>query len=101
MVSDFKEFVLENGIIALAIGVVIGSAVNDAVKSIVDGLLFPLIALVSPGTKLVTWQVELWGSVFKIGQVLNSLITFILIAFIVYFLVKGLLKKPRIEDLKK
>ena len=92
-VRGFQSFIRDYGVLPLAIGVVIGSAVNDLVKSLVDGLISPFVALLSPQGKLQSLQVVFHGSIFKIGQVINSTLSFIFVALIVYIGVKFILRK--------
>jgi large conductance mechanosensitive channel len=92
VVRGFSEFIREYGVMPLAIGVVMGSAVNDLVKSLVDGLITPLISLFTPDSMLQGLQLEYHGSVFKIGSVLNSTLTFISVGAVVYLTVKLILR---------
>lgn len=94
--QGFMDFIHSYGVAALAVGVVIGSAVNDLVKSLVDGLVSPFIALLWPGGRLQNLQVDLHGSIFKIGQVLNSFISFVVICTVVYLVIGLILKKENL-----
>lgn len=98
-VTGFFEFVKEYGIASLAIGVVIGTSVNDFVKTLVDGLITPLISLVAPQQTLQSLQVTVGHSVFKIGAVLSGLISLLVVFLIVYLMVKLILRNE--ELLKK
>ena len=93
VVSGFFEFIQTYGVLPLAIGVVVGTAVNDFVKSLVDGIISPFIALITPGSTLATFQVEIHGSIFKVGMVVNALLNFVFVALTVYVVVKILLKQ--------
>lgn len=97
--SGFSQFIHDYGVASLAIGVAIGNAVNDLVKIIADGLITPLISLVSPSGVLQTLQFTFHGAVFKIGAVLNGLLSFIIIALLIYLAIGVLLKQQ--ELLKK
>ena len=64
-VRGFKDFINDYGVIPLAVGVVIGSSVNDLVKTMVDGIFTPFISLISPQSKLQNGQksilrLEIW-----------------------------------------
>lgn len=100
VVRGFKLFLQNYGIAPLALGVVIGNAVNDLVKSLVDGLISPLLSLVLPDGRLQGLQVEVSGSVFKVGQVVNSLISFLIIVWIVYVIVKLILRNEKLLQKK-
>ena len=91
-VGGFRDFIKNYGIAPLAIGVVIGTAVNDFVKTLVDGLITPFISLVTPEGKLQTFKFIFHGAVFKFGAVINSLFTFLVVALFVYIVAKTILR---------
>ncbi len=97
VINGFFEFVHHYGVFPLAIGVVVGTAVNDLVKFIVDGLVSPFIALVTPGATLATYQIEFNGSVFKIGAVVDAFLNFFFVALVVYLVVKLLLRQDIVK----
>ncbi|MBU6389147.1 MscL family protein [Patescibacteria group bacterium] len=99
LVGGFRDFIQQYGVLPLAIGVVIGTAVNDLVKTLVDGLVTPFIALIAPEGKMQNFQVVFHGSIFKIGAVVNSLLSFLIVALLVYLTVKLIIRDE--ELLKK
>ena len=87
--SEFHAFLIKQNVLALAIGVVIGAALNDVVKAIVEGLIMPVVAAVSPDPKTyqeLTWAVG--GAVFKPGIVLAALLNFLIIGLVAWRLTK-------------
>lgn len=93
MKGEFMKFLKEYGVIGLAIGVIIGSKAGELVKSIVDGLLMPIIGLVLPSGD---WQQLVVGP-FQIGIVLAALINFVVVAFIVFMFAKQVLKEDSVS----
>ena len=93
VVSGFFEFIQQYGVLPLAIGVVIGGAVNDLVQRIVSGLISPLISLISPSTSLSAWQITVRSSVFKPGLVIDGLINFFSVALVIYVFVRVVLRQ--------
>jgi len=86
MLKDFKAFILRGNVVDLAVGVVIGVAFADLVKSFVDNLLTPLVAI--PGTKdFKAYAFAISDSTFSYGLFINALIAFILVTGAVYFFV--------------
>ncbi|HUQ99139.1 MAG TPA: MscL family protein [Gemmatimonadaceae bacterium] len=84
MFGDFKAFLLKQNVIALAIAVVIGAALNTLVQSLVADFIMPIIGAAAPGGD---WQKATWdvGPVkFGIGHFLAALINFVIIAFIAW-----------------
>jgi large conductance mechanosensitive channel len=89
--KGFMDFVREQGVVGLAVGLAIGAAAGDAVKAIVDNLINPLVGLILGGTDLsnIASKVDRGGKVltFGWGNILNSVITLLAVAAVVYFLV--------------
>ena len=83
-VSEFKEFLLKQNIIALAIAVVVGTALNALVKALVDDFIMPVIAVASPGGE---WQKATWnvGPVkFGVGNFFAALLSFLIIGLVAW-----------------
>jgi large conductance mechanosensitive channel len=87
MLKGFKEFVLRGNVIDLAIAVVIGAAFSALVTALVKDLITPLIGAIVGKPDFSAWVVTVNGSAFLIGDFLNALIAFILMAAAVYFFV--------------
>lgn len=85
--SEFKQFVLRGNVIDLAVGIVIGAAFVAVVQAAVEDLLTPLIAAIfgQPDFSRLTFEVN--GSTFKYGHFLNALISFVIVALVVFFFV--------------
>jgi large conductance mechanosensitive channel len=92
LVRGFGDFIRDYGVVPLAVGVVIGSSVNDLVKTLVDGIFTPFISLISPENHLQDFQLHVHGVDFKIGAVANALISFLIVAWIVYLAAKLVLR---------
>ena len=86
MLKEFREFILRGNVVDLAIAVVIGAAFTAVVTSFTDSFLRPLIGLVGGGGK-AGGSLEVNGQVFAWGDFLNALLTFVLTAAVVYFVV--------------
>ncbi len=87
MLSGFKQFILRGNVVDLAVGVVIGAAFGAVVTSLTSDLLTPFIAALvgKPDFSSIVFTVH--GAVFKLGNFLNALVSFLLIAAAVYFFV--------------
>jgi large conductance mechanosensitive channel len=85
--SEFKQFVLRGNVIDLAVGIVIGAAFVAVVQAAVEDLLTPLIAAIfgQPDFSRLTFEVN--GSTFRYGHFLNALISFVIVALVVFFFV--------------
>jgi large conductance mechanosensitive channel len=87
MFKGFREFVLRGNVVDLAVGVVIGAAFGTVVSAFVKDLLTPIIAAVAGKPDFSSLFFELHGSKFLIGDFLNAVISFLLIAAAVYYFV--------------
>jgi large conductance mechanosensitive channel len=85
--SGFKQFLLRGNVVDMAVGIVIGAAFGTVVASFVKDLMTPFIAAVvhKPDFSGIAFQPN--GSKFLIGDFVNSIISFILIAAAVYYAV--------------
>jgi large conductance mechanosensitive channel len=86
MLRGFKDFLLRGNVVDLAVAVVIGAAFTAVVTSFADSFLTPLIALLGGGGEL-GGQWEINDQVFTWGAFVSKVITFVLTAAVVYFLV--------------
>jgi large conductance mechanosensitive channel len=87
MLSGFKQFILRGNVVDLAVGVVIGAAFTAVVNALVADILTPFISAVARLPDFSTWEIQLGEAVFKYGHFLNALISFVIVAAAVYFLV--------------
>jgi large conductance mechanosensitive channel len=86
-VKDFKEFLLRGNLVDLAVGIVIGVAFGAVVTALVTDLITPLIAAIGgqPDFSALTFRIN--GSKFLYGAFLNAVISFVVIAAVVFFFV--------------
>ncbi|MBQ0152867.1 MAG: large conductance mechanosensitive channel protein MscL [Chryseobacterium sp.] len=96
--SEFKEFAVKGNVIDLAVGVVIGGAFGKIVTSMVEDLITP--AILNPALKAIhadnLSQLVVPGTAIKYGNFLSSTISFIVVAFALFLMIRGInkLKKP-------
>lgn len=91
MLQEFKKFAMRGNVIDLAIGVIIGGAFGKIVSSLIDDVITPL--LLKPALDAAQLselgQLTLWGTV-KYGNFLSGVLNFIIIAFVLFLIVKGI-----------
>ena len=87
MLKDFKEFILRGNVIDLAIGVAIGAAFATVIASFTENLLTPLLAIPGDSASLSDLSFSISGSEFRYGAVIDAIISFVLIAAVLFFLV--------------
>jgi large conductance mechanosensitive channel len=85
--KGFKNFLMQGNFVTLAVAVVIGVALNAVVQALVSDLITPLITA-ADGSKVnfANLKVKVHGGVFAYGAVLNALLSFLIIAAVVYYL---------------
>lgn len=85
--KGFREFLMRGNLVELAVAVVIGTAFGAVVTALVSDLITPLIAAIGGQPDFSSLTFTLNGSVFRYGAFLNALISFVVIAAVVYFFV--------------
>lgn len=88
MVKEFKEFISRGNMMDLAVGVIIGAAFTAIVNSLVKDLINPLIGLFIGRIDLSNLKFTVGEATFKYGSFLNAVINFLIIALVVFFLIK-------------
>jgi large conductance mechanosensitive channel len=87
MLSGFKQFILRGNVIDMAVGVVIGAAFGGVVTAFTKDLLTPFIAAIVGKPDFSAVSFTIGSAVFPVGDFLNALVSFLLIAAAVYFFV--------------
>ena len=87
MIKGFKDFILRGNVVDLAVAVVIGAAFGAVVAAFVANIVTPLIAAIGgqPDFGGLTFRIN--GSVFRYGHLLNAILSFLIIAAVIFFLV--------------
>jgi len=90
LMKEFKDFALKGNVMDLAVGVIIGAAFSAIVKSLVEDLITPLILTpVLKAANLEDIKDLTWGAGVKYGNFLSNVITFLIVAFILFLIIKG------------
>jgi len=97
-VKEFKEFAVKGNVIDLAVGVIIGGAFGKIISSFIEDVITPL--LLTPALKAANVEkIENWapGGIFW-GKFLNAVLSFLVIAFVIFLMVKAINKMKRKEE---
>lgn len=110
MVSEFKEFIMRGNVMDMAVGVVVGGAFSNIVTSLVNDIIMPVVSLATGKVNFSDLFISLNGekyaslaaaqeagaSVFAYGSFIQAVVNFLIIAFCIFMVVKGInkLKKP-------
>lgn len=87
LAQEFKAFILRGNVVDLAVAVVIGAAFSGIVAALVKDLITPLIAALGAQPNFANLSFKINNSVFAYGDFLNTLVSFLIIAAVVFFLV--------------
>lgn len=102
--GEFKKFIMRGNVIDLAVGVIVGGAFQSIVKSLVDDVVMPVISLATKGINFADLFIALDGGEYatlaaaqeagaatlNYGNFISSILNFIIMAFVVFLLVKGI-----------
>lgn len=110
MISEFKEFAMKGNLVDMAVGFVMGSAFGTVVKSFIDGVFMPLISPIMGGIDLASLKYTMSEAVMdgdtvvepavvvNVGDFLTALISFIIVAFVMFMIIKGMNKTKKKEE---
>ena len=111
-IKEFKEFAVKGNVMDMAVGVIIGGAFGKIVTSLVNDVLMPLIGKLTGGVSFVDLFVNLGegnyttlaaakeagAAVFAYGQFIQNILDFIIIAFCIFLMIKGMNKLNRKKE---
>ena len=97
MLREFREFAIRGNVMDLAIAVIIGGAFGKIVTSLVNDVLTPLIGLVMGGVNFADLSITVGNAVVKWGAFIQSIIDFLIIAFVIFLLVRAMNRLKREE----
>jgi len=87
MAGGFKQFLLRGNVVDLAVGVVVGTAFGAVVTAFTKDLLTPIIAAVAGKPDFSAIQFTVNGSKFPVGDFINAVVSFLIVAVAVYYMV--------------
>ncbi len=88
MLSEFKDFIAKGNVMDMAVGIIIGAAFTAIVTSLVDDLITPLIGIFMGGIDFSALSASVGEAVFTYGNFIMAIINFLIIAWVVFMLVK-------------
>lgn len=116
-IEEFKKFIMRGNVMDLAVGVIIGGAFQAIINSLVNDVIMPLIGLITGGIDFSNLFIQLSGekyatlaeaqaagvAVFAYGNFITAVLNFLIIAFVIFLLVKGMnrLAEGKKKDVKE
>ena len=89
MMKEFKEFAVKGNVMDLAVGVIIGAAFGKIVASLVDNILMPVVGILLQGVNFASLSMKVGEAEIKYGLFISAIIDFIIIAFVLFLIIKG------------
>lgn len=96
--KEFKEFAMKGNIVDLAVAVVIGGAFGKVVTGLTDSIIMPLISLVLGKASVADFSFMIGSTIFPVGIFLQAVIDFILIAFVLFLVIKTMNSLKKKEE---
>ncbi len=87
MIKEFRDFILRGNVVELAVAVVIGAAFGAVVTAFVEDIITPIIAAIGGQPDFAALSFTINNSEFRYGRFLNAVISFLIVAAVIYFLV--------------
>lgn len=112
MIGEFRAFLLKTNALALAIGVIIGAALGNVVGSLVNDIIMPPIGVALGGVDFSSLVIKLKDATvdaagkpvpevdIRYGTFVNFIITFVVIAFVVFMIARSFIKEPPAAEVK-
>ena len=114
MLKEFKEFIMKGNVVDLAVAVIIGGAFNLIVKSLVDDIIMPIVGAITGGvdfsnlfiplsdtvTATTLAEAKKQGAVLAYGNFITVAVNFLIVAFVIFLMVKALNSLRRKEEEK-
>ena len=99
MLKEFKDFIMRGNVLDLAVAVIIGVAFGNIVTAFTDSLVMPIVSLLMGKGGVTDLVVNIKGTVFPIGKFLQAVIDFLLVAFVLFLVVKLMnSRKKQVEE---
>ena len=98
MWKEFKNFIQKGSVLDMAVGIIMGSAFTAIVNSLVEDLLMPIITGLTAGVDFEDLVVNVGGATLKFGNLINAIITFLIISLVLFLILKSMHKIEPVSD---
>ena len=96
--EEFKQFIARGNVMDMAVGVIIGGAFSAITSSLIDDIIMPLLGIFTGSISFAALAFEVNGAVIAYGNFIQAVLNFLVMAFVVFCLVKGLNKLHRKKE---
>lgn len=102
MISEFKDFAMKGNLVDMAVGFILGGAFGTLVTSLVNDMIMPVVGHFSGGADFSALNIPLsseeGAAAINYGLFINALIAFIILAVVLFFIIKGMNKAQKAEE---
>ena len=98
MIKEFKAFISRGNVIDLAVGIIIGTAFKAIVSSLVNDIIMPIVGIVIGGVSFADMNITIGSAVVSYGLFIQAVIDFLIIAIVIFFMVKGINRFRKKEE---
>lgn len=105
MIKEFKEFISRGNVMDMAVGIIIGGAFGKIIASLVNDVIMPVVGLLTGGTNVSNMFITLkkgatpeTSVLLKYGSFLQAIIDFLIIAFVIFLMIKAMNKLRRKQE---
>ncbi len=101
MISEFKDFAMAGNMLDMAVGIIMGGAFGTVIKSLIDDMIMPVVGHFSGGADFSALKINLGeegGAAIGYGLFVNALIAFLILAFVLYMMIKGMNAAKKAEE---
>lgn len=98
MLKEFKKFLMQGNVVALAVGVIIGGAFRAIVDSLIADIIMPIIGIILGGVDFTKLAVTVGGANLTYGNFIQAILNFVVIGFIVFLFSKSVEKFNKKEE---
>lgn len=99
MFKEFKIFINQGNVMDLAVAVLIGGAFGKIITALVDNILLPIVGIVMGGKKVDSLSIIVGEATIKYGLFLQSIFDFLIIAFVIFMIVRQMNKMKKITEI--
>jgi len=92
MIQEFKDFAMKGSLVDMAVGIIIGAAVGKMISTLVENILMPIIGIFMGGVNFADLSITVGDAAIGYGAFLQALIDFIIIAFVIFMILKAITK---------
>lgn len=95
MIKEFRDFVMRGNVLDLAVGVIIGAAFTAIINSLVGDIIMPIVGVLIGGLDFSSLSVTIGSAVIAYGKFLQAMVSFLLIALVLFMVIKSITAAQR------